>query len=158
VPEDFVDIIADMMEKDPGRRVSTAAEVVARLEPWAPGSLQMPAPQPTRSPWMAPPLPAHADDEDELDVTKFGNDEDNDSASASGVSQQSQGTDPLASDETHSNSEHGQRIAPSLPVPPPAVEPASGHLATVLITLAVAVPLSVVIGALLTLVIQGLMK
>lgn len=34
VPEDFVEIIADMMEKDPERRISTAAEVAERLEAW----------------------------------------------------------------------------------------------------------------------------
>jgi serine/threonine protein kinase len=35
LPEDFVDIIADMMDKDPQKRIPTAAEVAARLEPWA---------------------------------------------------------------------------------------------------------------------------
>ncbi len=158
VPEDFVDIIADMMEKDPSRRTKTAAEVFARLEPWTPQSLQMPTPPPARSPWMAPPLPAHADDEDELDATKYGNYDDHDSASASGMSQASQVTDPAASDETRSSSGSGRRLGPALPVPPPAAESAGGHLATVLITLAVAVPLSIVTGALLTLVIQGLIR
>ncbi len=33
--EDFVDTIADMMEKDPIRRIQSAAEVAERLEPWA---------------------------------------------------------------------------------------------------------------------------
>ncbi|TWU49389.1 serine/threonine-protein kinase [Rubripirellula reticaptiva] len=33
--EDFVDTIADMMEKDPARRIPSAAEVAERLEPWA---------------------------------------------------------------------------------------------------------------------------
>jgi len=32
--QDFVDIIADMMHKDPKKRVATASEVVARLAPW----------------------------------------------------------------------------------------------------------------------------
>ncbi|MGQ9504816.1 MAG: serine/threonine-protein kinase [Thermogutta sp.] len=33
----FVDVMADMMAKDPRERISTAAEVVKRLRPWAPG-------------------------------------------------------------------------------------------------------------------------
>jgi hypothetical protein len=33
--EAFVDTIADMMEKDVSRRITTAAEVVMRLSPWA---------------------------------------------------------------------------------------------------------------------------
>ncbi len=35
VSEEFVEIIADMMEKDPKNRVQSAAEVAARLEMWA---------------------------------------------------------------------------------------------------------------------------
>ena len=35
ISEEFVDVIADMMEKDPESRIQTAAEVVSRLEPWA---------------------------------------------------------------------------------------------------------------------------
>ncbi len=31
----FVDLIADMMAKDPAQRISTAAEVVERLAPWS---------------------------------------------------------------------------------------------------------------------------
>ncbi len=33
--DDFVDVIADMMDKDPKRRVQSAEEVIRRLEPWA---------------------------------------------------------------------------------------------------------------------------
>jgi eukaryotic-like serine/threonine-protein kinase len=33
--DEFVDVIADMMDKDPKRRVQSAEEVVRRLEPWA---------------------------------------------------------------------------------------------------------------------------
>lgn len=57
VNEEFVDIIADMMEKKPENRTQSAGEVVARLEPWAHDATPLPAQQPTRSPWMPPPLP-----------------------------------------------------------------------------------------------------
>ncbi len=62
IPEDFVDIIADMMDKDASKRIANAAEVASRLEPWigdvmGVGSLSM-----SRSPWMAPPPPSHDQD------------------------------------------------------------------------------------------------
>jgi eukaryotic-like serine/threonine-protein kinase len=62
ISEDFVDIIADMMEKDPGKRIATAAEVAARLEPWANDSYAMGAISMGRSPWMAPPPPSHEEE------------------------------------------------------------------------------------------------
>ncbi len=61
VPEDFVDIIADMMEKDHRKRIASAAEVAARLEPWSSDSVAMGAMSMTRSPWMAPPPPSPDD-------------------------------------------------------------------------------------------------
>jgi serine/threonine protein kinase len=57
VSEEFVEVIADMMEKEPKKRVQTAGEVVARLEPWARDSSPLPSQQLTKSPWMPPPLP-----------------------------------------------------------------------------------------------------
>jgi len=35
--DEFVDVIADMMAKDPAKRIQSAAEVMARLAPWARG-------------------------------------------------------------------------------------------------------------------------
>ncbi len=54
----FVDVIADMLAKDPKRRISTAAEVMRRLEPWVAASVISPGAvvlQPTAS--QPPPLP-----------------------------------------------------------------------------------------------------
>ncbi|MEZ6135948.1 MAG: serine/threonine-protein kinase [Pirellulaceae bacterium] len=62
ISEDFVDIIADMMEKDPSKRITNAAEVAARLEPWVSEALGVGAISMSRSPWMAPPPPSHEDD------------------------------------------------------------------------------------------------
>ncbi len=47
--EEFVDIIADMMEKDTSKRIQSAAEVVARLEQWA--SEVAPIAGSVQSPW-----------------------------------------------------------------------------------------------------------
>jgi serine/threonine protein kinase len=56
--EEFVDLIADMMDKDPTRRVQSAAEVAERLEPWA-ETLLDPVQRPmSRRAWTAPPPPA----------------------------------------------------------------------------------------------------
>lgn len=59
ITEDFVDIIADMMEKDAGKRIASAAEVAARLEPWTSNELGLGGLDMSRSPWMAPPPPSH---------------------------------------------------------------------------------------------------
>ncbi len=57
ISEEFVEIIADMMEKDPAKRVGSCAEVVNRLEPCAETMESLPARQMVRSPWSSPPLP-----------------------------------------------------------------------------------------------------
>ncbi len=57
ISEEFVDIIADMMEKDPSARTQSAAEVAARLEVWAGDAGQLTNQRMTRSPWTAPPPP-----------------------------------------------------------------------------------------------------
>ncbi len=66
--EDFVDIIADMMEKDATKRVNSAGEVAARLESWVGDSHLMSGAIMSRSPWMAPPPPSeNSDRSDEVD-------------------------------------------------------------------------------------------
>ncbi len=53
--EEFIDIIADMMEKNPRERTQDCAEVAVRLEPWAGDAGELTSLRMTRSPWMAPP-------------------------------------------------------------------------------------------------------
>ena len=62
ITEEFVDIIADMMEKDPRKRIASAAEVAARLEPWAGESVGVGAVAAMRSPWMSPPPPLNEEE------------------------------------------------------------------------------------------------
>jgi len=62
INEEFVDIIADMMDKDPNKRIQTCAEVAARLEPWAIDSSQITQPRMSRGPWSAPPPPSFGTD------------------------------------------------------------------------------------------------
>ncbi|MEM8732859.1 MAG: serine/threonine-protein kinase [Planctomycetota bacterium] len=67
ITEDFVDIIVDMMEKDPKKRIANATEVASRLEPWAVDSMMAPVVSMTKSPWLAPPPPSHRDERQLLD-------------------------------------------------------------------------------------------
>jgi serine/threonine protein kinase len=62
VSDDFLDLMADMMEKDPRRRVQAAAEVVERLQPWVDQRIALPYPMAPRSQWHAPPVPTARDE------------------------------------------------------------------------------------------------
>lgn len=53
--EEFIEIIAEMMEKDSTKRIQTAAEVAARLEPWAGDAGSLTSSRLSRGPWQAPP-------------------------------------------------------------------------------------------------------
>ncbi len=55
----FVDMMADMMAKDPVQRISSAREVMARLAPWATGPWSLPSPA-VRPPVAPPPVRAPA--------------------------------------------------------------------------------------------------
>ncbi len=55
--EDFVDTIADMMEKDPARRIQSAAEVAERLEPWINAEAEVVDRPIDRQAWTPPPPP-----------------------------------------------------------------------------------------------------
>ncbi len=65
----FVDVMADMMAKDPAQRIPSAREVIARLAPWATGPWSMPSPSvrpPLAPPPIRPPGPADiAEDDDD---------------------------------------------------------------------------------------------
>ncbi|MCH2122221.1 MAG: serine/threonine protein kinase [Pirellulaceae bacterium] len=74
VSDEFVDLIADMMEKEPSARLPSASEVAQRLEPWASDLSPISTGQMTRSRWMAEPLPTESDGE------AFPNGQDTDSA------------------------------------------------------------------------------
>lgn len=153
ISEEFVEIIADMMEKDTSERIQSANEVVKRLEPWTTSGQQSPFPTlgGAKSPWTPPPI--YDDDQD----TNVGGYDELDSRQES-VSQGSMGTDPsIASlQDTHGS---GRRMR--FPPPPfsgditPNAEPPKqvarmSRGVSVAIALAVAIPVSMLIGALIT--------
>jgi serine/threonine protein kinase len=54
ISEEFVELIADMMEKDPAKRIKKADEVVNRLKPWAVDRTHWNLSNMTPSPWTVP--------------------------------------------------------------------------------------------------------
>jgi serine/threonine protein kinase len=150
ISEEFVDIIADMMEKDPDTRIQTAAEVVTRLEPWAVETGPLPSRQWGKSPWTAPPLPT---DNEDTDVAASDL-EDLDSQQLENSSQVSQGTHPLVSGSQETKR---VRTGRKTPVPPPL--PASSlplrRRQLWLIMLLLAIPASLAAGLLLGFLLWG---
>jgi eukaryotic-like serine/threonine-protein kinase len=156
ISEEFVEIIADMMEKDPGSRIQTAAEVAARLEPWATDMSSFPAPHLTKSPWMPPPLPT-GNDEDSQDTNVAPYDDDNDSSRLeslshlSQLSQGSQGTESFGTPGQETRPLRRRHAAPPLPQGDSTYErPGLSRGLSVVIALAIAVPVSMLFGALLS--------
>lgn len=144
--EEFVDVIADMMEKDPKGRIQSAAEVVARLEQWAGEASPISARESIRSPWTAPPLPGGAEDDKELSQDTDGGD-----FSASGAdgstSQNSQGTSAMAS-AGHETPSHKNR-SKSLPIAQALPLTVLTPTAIVALTLMISIPASMLVGALI---------
>ncbi len=162
VDEEFVEVIADMMEKRPRNRTQSAEEVVSRLEPWVAVGTQMPAQQPMKSPWSAPPLPATSGEEDDdLQATADGSYDSFDSFSGgisqlsgfsqSGMSHASEtgnSTNTIATAETSDGKR--RRRFPLLPMQPDN-EP-ERRFSSVFVALAIAIPVSLIMGVLITLV------
>ncbi|MCG8651591.1 MAG: serine/threonine protein kinase [Pirellulales bacterium] len=135
--EDFVDTIADMMEKDPARRIQSAAEVVERLEPWV-NTDHEPVDRPIdRQAWMPPPPPHEPSQlRETLDVLGMQN---SGGLSASGTPLSDPSPPPLPNDW-----------------PPELPEPAGpGHALPIAIALAVTIPLSLLVGAIIGFVVRG---
>ena len=60
VSEEFVERIADMMEKDPQKRIQSAEEVANRLEPWANEVTYFNTGDLIGTPWLAPAVPVES--------------------------------------------------------------------------------------------------
>lgn len=149
VSEEFVEIIADMMEKDPQERIQTAAEVAARLEPWAGEAGPLPSQQMTKARWMPPPLPVDGDAYDDANLHDTGS-ATFDPAALGQVDSPSQVTQGTAA--VMSGDQDTKRV-PEYPVAPPPL-PMSGlyglsRTACVAIALAVAVPFALLVGSLI---------
>ncbi|WP_068139526.1 serine/threonine-protein kinase [Roseimaritima ulvae] len=139
--EELVEIIADMMEKDPARRIATAAQVAERLEPWAGGIADVVERPFDNGHWATPPPPAESD---------------------SGDGEEASNALVVSSDDV-SISGTVDVTPPPLPETslPPAAPDARGSGAVglaVAITLAIAVPLCLLVGAILGFIIRASMQ
>lgn len=148
ISDEFVDLIADMMEKSPANRIQEAAEVVARLEPWAADVSPISGAQMTRSRWHAAPLPTERDDD------LIGNDTDSASSlnelGTGDLSQGSQGT------VGGLNALQDTASTDSVPPPPPMLYDPTGfrnssirRIRMLTRALWIFVPLAAMIGALM---------
>jgi serine/threonine protein kinase len=140
--EEFVELIADMMDKDPARRLQSAAEVAERLEPWA-ESPEMPVQRPlNRRAWTAPPPPS--DDSGPPVMAATGAVDQPDSDPSQGSLRSGAGTPDSGA----------QAVGWDAPVPGPqpiVVKGFSGRevWSRVAVSLAIAIPLAMLAGALL---------
>jgi serine/threonine protein kinase len=143
--EEFVEVIADMMEKEPKARIQSAAEVVARLEQWA-GEASPIARTNIRSPWSAAPLPSGGE-EDKESLQDTGGDDFSASGAEGSTSQTSQGTSAVASAGHETPSLKGKLKPP--PIAQPLAVQALTPTAIIALTLAMSIPASMLVGALI---------
>ncbi len=84
VSDEFVDLIGDMMEKNPAERIQTAEEVAERLAPWASDDSLLLSEEPARPRWMPAPIESVDDqDTDPSDIASLAMSELSDGAQSS---------------------------------------------------------------------------
>lgn len=160
VSDEFVDLIADMMEKDPSVRIQSMDEVVARLEPWASDSSPLTSQQMIRSRWMPAPLPISQED-DGLGANETGDADfpldDFVTQEQSSVGSASQGTINLTGQDTRGSFD-------AEPPPPPMVssygmptESTTSPFVVAGVTMAISVPIALAIGIGLGFVLSQMM-
>jgi len=155
ISEEFVEVIADMMEKDPASRIPTAAEVAARLEPWATEVGVSPAPL-TKSPWTPPPLPTGSEDSaQETDGARIDSEE-FDSSRAESASQWSQGTESGSAASQDTRQLPTRRRSGPLPPPLPLVQLPRRQRQNQTILLAVVASLAALAGVVSGFILRGL--
>jgi serine/threonine protein kinase len=144
--EDFVDVIADMMEKDPNRRLQTAAEVAERLEPWRGAAMELIDPTIDQQAWTPPPPPHEPSQIRELPEPA--------DAANSGA---------LSDSQSESTFSEPSLSAPSLPgewevdLNASGPSPSANLVMPIAITLAIAIPVSLLIGAIIGFLVRGVL-
>jgi len=147
--EEFVELIAEMMEKDPQRRIASGAIVAERLLPWFDGEVEPVATAPAQNPWHPAPPPAEP-----LALTAVESPEREVLSQASIDDQRSGAASPS-----------GTAIVPPPPPPipfsPDAIESANPSKPTdgmlIALILAITIPICLFIGALIGFIVRGWM-
>ena len=164
VPEDFVDIIADMMEKDPRKRIASAAQVASRLEPWVGEEQTVSTLGLSRSPWMAPPPPFHDDSHEILPLERAGMAERSAETHGSNEGSASETLNqppPLTTDsmmftgsaETAPSSSTNASLATTSPLT--SALAGSSNAMVIALTIAIVVPPALLLGAILGFIIAS---
>lgn len=148
--EEFVELIADMMEKDPKKRMQSANDVVSRLEQFAESAAPILAKKEAPSPWAAAPMPAPVEG-GEIEFVEAS------AVHAEGGSQMSQGTGPVGSSRQETLA---SRSRPPRSFPAGVNSGLSGLPPAMIIayTLVIAVPLSMALGFVVAAIVLGLMR
>lgn len=148
ISEEFVEVIADMMEKDPKERLQSAQEVVNRLKYFAAERISIPSEPMGKSPWLSPPLPTGGDDE--LEELKLPELTEVESSRVDSTSQISVGGVTTAISTQDTNHDLAPRRPTSTLLTPTAHE---ARIRTgpgnVVLALAVAIPTAMLFGAVL---------
>jgi eukaryotic-like serine/threonine-protein kinase len=144
--DEFVDIIAEMMEKDITKRIATCAEVATRLEPWtADGNELSSYPLMSRSPWASPPPPvSELDGSSSLDEPLS-----EQWLSSQDTSQSNVGTSEIDPARRLSPPPPADQSAGSLSGNRPDDRPQQSIWMTIALTAAVLVPLALLLGAII---------
>ena len=139
-----------MMEKDPARRIQSCEEVVARLEQFAGDLGPIAAPKNVQSPWTTQALPVIEDDRNKGDGAQDTDASDH-SVSNSGPGQFSQLTTALAgsSQDTGIVKQGRHKSSSIFPFPLFNLQPNANPVSVMLLTLAISVPVSMTLGAML---------
>jgi eukaryotic-like serine/threonine-protein kinase len=144
-----------MMEKNPEKRISSAREVAARLEPWAGESTTgISTARIGRSPWMAPPPPLDPDTDAPVELPE---EHPQQESSHSGTGAVSFGSHAIAIESNRT----GVARDGALPTPMSVSNLSASLLKRmtpgmiVALTLAIAIPPALVIGAILGYLLRG---
>ena len=150
--EDFVETIADMMEKTPETRIQTADEVANRLEPWLEALTAVPSYQMTKSPWSIPSMPL---EKEELHDTAPGYDSEQDEYPSGGHRFATGSESGSAGGQETAMNEMGSTIPPPLMLAHEAPESSTGPWTTIATVILVALGIGLVIGYILGSIMQS---
>ena len=156
---EFIEVIAEMMEKQPTKRLQSMNEVIGKLEPWLTDDAILPNNSPAGSPWIPPPPPNVVDSAlANIDGTEDTSPEIPDIPSLNGdePSSRLQATNPVSSSEEETVSLKFPPRQPSTPSHPPDNQPVL--FKSLAITLAIAIPLSILVGVVGTLLVMALLN
>ena len=120
VSDEFVDLIGDMMEKNPAERIQTAEEVAERLAPWASDESLLVSDEVARPRWMPPPMDSIDDqDTDPDDIAEMAMSELSESSNSSNLNPTVSMNDP--------NQDTGSFVGSGNTKPPPPLSTISGQ-------------------------------